>query len=171
MKLIIYGLLVMFPSILTAQWNYVNKIDDFTDEKVSYVEYTDDDYRIQLSYEGEKNAVWMFISIKGMQTFEPDGIIEYRIDTNDTRTKDPSKLKLLEEFTGVMYNWEPKTVGFLVWHGEEDEGCGFIGELMQGEYLSVRYQVSSMGRKTFKISLEGAKEAIIKGLELKVCGH
>ena len=113
----------------------------------------------------------LFITKKGIETFEPNGIIELRVDKNDTRTIDPKKSKELGKLLGKkIFQWEPKTVGFLIWHGKEDEGCGLIGELLEGDFLSFRYQISSMERETYEISLEGAKEAIINGLNLTICG-
>lgn len=71
----------------------------------------------------------------------------------------------------AFYNWEPMTVGFRIWHGEETvgKGCGFVSQLISGQELKFRYQINSLETESFEVSLEGAKEAIIKGLELKVC--
>ena len=159
----------IFPMSVMAGWEFVDKVDDFTDEKVLYAVYSDDEHRIQLSHEGD--SVWMFITRKKIGTFEPSGIIELRVDDNKSRTIDPVKSKQLAELLGkTTFEWEPDTVGFLIWHGKEDEGCGYVGELLEGKELKGRYQINSMERDTFKISLEGAKESIIGGLGLTICG-
>ncbi len=162
-------LMSIFPMSAMAGWGFVNKVDDFTDEKVMYAAYSDDEHRIQLSHEGD--SVWMFITRKKIGAFEPSGIIELRVDDNKSRTIDPVKSKQLAELLGkTTFQWEPATVGFLIWHGKEDEGCGYVGELLEGKELKGRYQINSMERDTFKISLEGAKESIIGGLGLTICG-
>lgn len=162
-------LISTFPMSAMAGWGFTNKVDDFTDEKVMYAAYSDDEHRIQLSHEGD--SVWMFITRKKIGTFEPSGIIELRVDDNKSRTIDPVKSKQLAELLGkTTFQWEPATVGFLIWHGKEDEGCGYVGELLEGKELKGRYQINSMERDTFKISLEGAKESIIGGLGLTICG-
>jgi hypothetical protein len=160
----------MIPTSIFGQWSYVNSVDEFTDEKVNFVAYSDDEHQIQISYQGD--AVWMFITKIGIESFEPNGLIELRVDKNETLTIDPEKLKELGKILGKQtFQWEPKTVGFLIWHGKEDEDCGFIGQLIEGEFLSFRYQISSLDRETYKISLVGAKEAIIDGLNLTICGR
>lgn len=159
----------VIPSTVSAQWSFVEKVDDFTDEKITYALYSDNDHQIQISHEGK--AVWIFITKNGLESFEPNGKIELRVDKNETRIIDPVKCKELSDLMGKdTFLWEPKTVGFLIWHGKEDEGCGYIGELLEGDFLNFRYQINSMESETYKISLEGAKEAIVQGLNLTICG-
>lgn len=160
---------IFFSASAFSNWNYVNKVDDFTDEKVMFAAYNDSDHRIQLSHEG--TSVWMFITRKKLGTFEPSGIIELRVDRNKTHIIDPAKAKLLSKLMKKsVFQWEPSTVGFLLWHGKEEEGCGYIGQLLNGKELRGRYQLNSMERDSFKISLDGAKPAIIEGLGLTSCG-
>jgi len=171
-KFHIYWMILAFfitPIFASAQWSFVNKVDDFTDKKVAFTVFSDDSHQIQISHQG--SSVWMFITRKKLGTFEPNGIIELRVDTNKTMTIDPEKCKLLSEYIGPTFQWEPKTVSFLLWHGKETEGCGYVGELLEGKELNIRYQINSMEREAFKISLVGAKEAIINGLGLTICGH
>ena len=169
-KKIFFIVVAFVPTLALANWSYVDKVDDFTDEVVKYTAYTDSDHRIQLSR--ENNAVWIFITRKKTGTFEPNGIIQMRIDNNKMRETDPKKLKELGKMLGnSTFQWEPDTVGFLVWHGKsEDDGCGFISELLSGEELKVRYQINTMERDSFKVDLKSAKEAITSGLDLKICG-
>jgi len=162
--------ILLFAHAAHAEWTSVNKVDDFTDEQVRYAAFSDADHRIQLSHEGK--AVWMFITRKKIGTFEPNGLIEMRVDKNETRIIDPEKSKRLAELLGQpTFQWEPATVGFLLWHGSEEEGCGYVGELLEGQELKVRYQTNSLERDTFSASLVGAKQAIINGLGLTKCGH
>lgn len=153
-----------------AEWTFVNKADEFTDKQVRYAAFSDTDHRVQLSYEG--TSVWMFITRKKTGTFDPNGLIELRVDKNESLTIDPVSSKRLAKLIGQrMFIWEPATVGFLLWQGKEDEGCGFVGELLGGQELKVRYQTNSLARDTFSASLVGAKQAIINGLALTKCGQ
>lgn len=166
---IIISLIIILPISVKAEWVSINKVDEFTDEKVSYATYSDDKHQIQLSR--EHDAVWMFITILNTASFEPKGVIELRVDKNAVLTVDPVKRQKLAKILGrPTFNWEPKTVGFLVWSGNEIEGCGYIGELLNGEILKGRYQINSMEKNTFNINLDGAKEAIKSGLGLEHCG-
>jgi hypothetical protein len=162
--------IVFFTHVAHAEWTSVNKVDDFTDKQVRYAAFSDADHRIQLSHEGK--AVWMFITRKKIGTFEPNGLIELRVDKNEVRVVDPVKSKQLTELIGKpTFQWEPATVGFLLWHGSEEEGCGYVSELLQGQELKVRYQTNSLERDTLGASLIGAKQVIIDGLGLIKCGQ
>ncbi|MBS3998728.1 MAG: hypothetical protein KGZ67_15560 [Hydrogenophaga sp.] len=162
--------ILFFAQAAYAEWIFVNKVDEFTDKQVRYAAYSDAEHRVQLSYEGK--AVWVFISRKKIGTIEPNGLIEIRVDKNKPRVIDPVKSKQLEKLLGQStFQWEPATVGFLLWHGAEEEGCGYIGELLQGQELKVRYQISSLERDTFSASLVGAKQIIVNGLGLTKCGQ
>lgn len=163
-------MLICFSQASQADWTSVNKVDDFTDKEVRYAEFNDAQHRIQLSHEGR--TVWMFITRKGVGTFDPAGQVELRVDKNETRVVDPSQSKRLEKILGKpIFQWEPATVGFLLWHGLEEEACGYIDELLHGQEIKVRYQTNSLERETFTADLTGAKQAIIDGLELKKCGR
>jgi len=81
----------LLPTLALANWSYVDKVDYFTDEVVKYSFYGDKDHRIQLSR--ENGAVWVFITRKKTGTFEPNGLIEMRIDKNKMRETDPKKFK------------------------------------------------------------------------------
>lgn len=169
MKNIFVFLLFAFSSPAFAEWTSVNKVDAFSDEKVRYAVYDDQDHRVQISHQG--TAVWMFVTRKKIGTFEPNKLIELRVDKNKTLEFDPPKMnKIFASLGQKAYQWEPATIGFLIWHGQEDKTCGYIGELISGENLSVRYQINTMERDYFSISLAGAKEALIDGLNLKTCG-
>tara|TARA_R110001592_G_scaffold97519_1_gene279377 strand:+ start:7480 stop:7989 length:510 start_codon:yes stop_codon:yes gene_type:complete len=167
MKIVLLALL-LFSSSVFAAWTSVIKKDDFTDETVRYALYSDDSHSIQISH--QDSSVWMFISRKKIGSFEPNTLLELRVDQNKTMEVDPENSKILERIGKKSYQWEPGTVGFLIWHGKEDEGCGFISQLVSGRELKVRYQVNSLERESFSVNLEGAKQAIVDGLSLKVCG-
>ena len=163
-------ILALFPSLGFADWIHIDKVDDFSDESIKYALHISPHHTLQVSR--ENGMVWMFITRKDVGTIEPDGLIQLRVDKNKTLKIDPAKAKRMEELMGkAFYNWEPMTVGFNIWHGEETVGkdCGFVSQLISGQELKFRYQINSLETESFEVSLEGAKEAIIKGLELKVC--
>ncbi len=159
----------VFSTVAMAGWISVDKTDDFTDKQVTFARYTDTKHTIQISR--EDNGVWMYITRKLTGTLEPDTVVELRVDENKTFEVNPELSALLERLgQKASYQWEPKIVGFLIWHGIEEEGCAFIGELLLGSKLRGRYRLNSMERDTFSIPLEGARGAIIAGLDLKICG-
>jgi hypothetical protein len=174
LRLLATMIVIFFTHAAHAEWTSVNKVDDFTDKQIRYAVYSDADHRIQLSREGkEGKAVWIFITRNKIGTFEPKGLIEMRVDKNKVRAIDPVKSKRLAELMGKpTFQWEPATVGFLIWHGaSEEDGCGYVDELLQGQELKVRYQTNSLERDIFNVSLIEAKQAIIDGLGLTKCGQ
>jgi hypothetical protein len=169
MRNIIVLLLFTFSLPASAEWVSVNKVDAFTDKKVMYAVYSDENHRVQISRQG--TAVWMFVTRKKIGTFEPNTLIELRVDKNKVLEFDPPVMNKILAASGLKaYQWEPATIGFLIWSGQEDVGCGYIGQFMSGEKLSVRYQTNTMERDSFSINLAGAKKALIDGLDLKICG-
>ena len=162
------NLLLIIPLFGFSQWSYKTYKDDFTDELVSYVRYSDELHDIEFNYQGESNSLWMFITIKDFETFEPNSNVEYRIDDYKLRDFNYNNyLKISKLFKEKRYNWEPKTIGFIVWHGIEEEGYGVVGELLSGKKFRIRYYLNSVDRRTINIDLNGSKETIIKGLNLK----
>ncbi len=166
-----FGLtLLMVPFTAMADWTYIDSIDPFTDEPSRAAIWEDESHRIQLSREKDGKAVWMYLTRKLSGSFEPDTPIEYRVDQLVLRGENMIDLhELLERYLNKpSYIWEPGTVAFSTWHGDPNEpgGCGFIGELLHGETLRVRYWISKVDRETFSVDLTGSDESILIGLDL-----
>ena len=157
-----------------AEWGFVDSVDNFTDEPIQFAYYSDDEHRIQLS-RLDDNSVWMYITRKKIGTFEPDRNVEYRVDQGILRGENTISFSRLKESLGdePTYVWQPDTVAFLVWHGNPDEPrpdpCGFIGELLSGTILGVRYYISRLDRDTFSVDLADADEGIVQGLNVAAC--
>lgn len=172
-KKIMLLLLIFFPISGYANWNVISKIDDFTDDEVKFASYNDDHHHLQINRNEKTGYVWFFIKRKDIGSFEPNTIIEMRVDKNKVKEIDPKFLKRLSSSVGqTFYQWEPNTIAFSVWHGKEDKGkkCGFISDLLTGDTLKIRYRVSTLETNSINISLNGAKDSLIEALDLKVCG-
>ncbi|MGC9422696.1 hypothetical protein [Vibrio sp.] len=164
--------LMLIPLSALSNWNTFNEVDDFTDETTKFLTYNDDNHAIQIQRNQKTGYVWLYITKKNIDTFEPNSIIEMRVDNNTTRSIDPAFLKRLSAGTGqVLYHWEPKTIAFSIWHGKEEQGraCGFVSELLAGNELRIRYRISSIEASTLRVNLEGINQALIDTLNLKVC--
>ena len=167
-------LIVLGQSLAHAEWGFVDSVDDFTDEQIRFAHYSDDDHRIQLSRRDD-NSVWMYITRKKVGGFEPNTPVEYRVDQGVLRGESMVDFSKMVERLGnaPTYIWEPGTVAFLVWHGNPEaprpDPCGFIGEILSGSVLRVRYHISSLDRDTFSADLADADQAIVKGLSVDAC--
>ena len=61
----------------------------------------------------------------------------------------PARIELAAHGLGIQaYEWKPKWVNFLIWHGKEDEGIAndFV-QLMEGQKVVFRYYLSIGGYK------------------------
>ena len=94
-KLIFLILLAVVNSSAMAEWKSVNEVDAFTDKKVRYAVYDDANHRLQISR--EKAGVWMFVTRKKIGTFEPNGIIELRVDKNKAKEINPVSLNKMAD--------------------------------------------------------------------------
>jgi len=165
-------LLTIFSTSAFAEWTSINKIDEFTDKQVISTVYYDEFHQIHIQYQGvaEYKSVWMYINRKKIGTIKAKTTIELRVDKYKTVKISFAYLReLISELP--TYYWKPDLIGFEIWHGNEKEGCGFIGQLISGQELKMRYRLSSRGENTFSISLSGAREALVDGLGLKICGQ
>lgn len=157
-------------------WVLVKSQDPFTDKTGMYVFFEDPDYRIQIS--NENPAIWIYITSKSGRVFENYGELEFRVDNKETRTHTKKSLELLNSLGSVKtYNWEPRTIGLRIFHGESldkgvqtpDAPCGLISQLMTGKELKVRYQVDSLSKESFRVNIEGLKPLLIEAFGLDFC--
>ena len=89
----------------------------------------------------------------------------YRVDRNEPvnleRMKKTHKMGL-----GIQaYEWEPKWVNFLMWHGKEDEGiANDLVQIIQGDTIVFRYYLTTGGSKDTSFTLNGAASAISEAI-------
>ena len=168
-------LISLLAATANAEWLYINKIDDFTDENIRAAVWQDDDHRIQLSRqeptpEGHRN-IWIFINRKAPGTISPTGLVEYRIDKLDTREVDIKHLEWLEKtIKRERVSWQPDTIAFFVQGDWEDAKCTNIEPFLTGNTLRIRYRTDKMDTAAFAVPLEGQREKLIEILELEHCG-
>lgn len=159
----------LFPVSAMAEWSVENILDKATGQKVMSATYSDKNHQILINR--KNNAVWMYINRKQAGSFERNGVVEIRVDNNRSKFIEPLSEDPFMELTGPVYQWQPSTVGFRLWHGNEDVDCGYFVELLAGKELKARYPLDTRKMGGFRVTLEHAKAAIIKGLGLSVCGH
>jgi len=89
----------------------------------------------------------------------------YRVDKQ--APTDLAEMKKTQDMgVGIhAYEWEPKWVNFLIWHGEKDEGIAKdLIHLMEGQNVVFRYYLSTGGFKDTSFSLKGAAPAISEAI-------
>nr|VFK12413.1 MAG: hypothetical protein BECKLPF1236A_GA0070988_1007011 [Candidatus Kentron sp. LPFa]VFK28601.1 MAG: hypothetical protein BECKLPF1236C_GA0070990_1006911 [Candidatus Kentron sp. LPFa] len=160
--LLIIGLSVHSLSI--ADWKIDKHLDTMTDEikKTAIVKnelgHTFSIYRIS-----KGGPVWENFALPNGTLDQLDWEIPliYRIDKN--KATDLANHKRVQEMgVGIhAYEWKPKWINFLMWHGKEDEGIAEdIVQLMEGQKVAFRYYLSAGGYKETSFTLKGAASAI-----------
>ncbi len=168
-------LIFVVPNAALAEWTTVTKVDSMTNEvrKSAFVEnslgHRFSVYRIP----SDDNRVWgnFAISQKVFDLIDGEKLIQFRIDKHDAKDlRESVKLQKLMQRLGEtrpMYEWKPKWVNFVLWHGDKEEGVSpAIENLKNGNTLKVRYYLSKGGYKDTEFSLKGAKNAIDEALLL-----
>lgn len=158
-------------ALANGDWTHENLIDLFTGQTTGYVEFNDNEHRVQILREENPRigSVWLYIHRKESGDFDPRGVVEYRIDDGTISSKsvaDSERTRLLGFQT---FHWSPSSVGFLVWHGQEKEGCGFIGQMLDGQELRLRYQLMSGEKISLAIDTSMAREHVVSGLGIEQC--
>jgi hypothetical protein len=147
-----------------ADWGTEERIDAMTDEvkKTAIVKnelgHTFSVYRI--SPGGE---VWGNFALSDGRFDQVDWEKPpiYRVDKEEPTNLERMK-KMQEMGLGIhAYEWEPKWVNFLIWHGKADEGvANDLVQLMEGQKVVFRYYLSTGGYKDTTFTLKGAASAI-----------
>lgn len=163
-RLLVFMISLAFHSAVLASWKVDESVDPMTDEvrKTAIVEndlgHTFSVYRIS-----EGGPVWGNFALS-------DGMFDqvdwekppiYRVDKNEPTNL--ARMKKLQEMgLGIhAYEWEPKWVNFLIWHGKENEGmANGLVQIMEGEKVVFRYYLSTGGYKDTTFPLKGASSAI-----------
>ncbi len=164
MKIIIFVALVIFPSLSFADWKIQKTVDSMTDKitKTAYV-LSKDGNRFTLIRKSDQK-VWGYLKLKGMNQFKINESLLLRVDKNKPRSISD---KMQKKFGISSYEWNPSLMGFLVWHGKSDEGCGFIGQLLNGKKLIIRYHPNKSTYKDIIFNISKNKAAIKGSLGLE----
>lgn len=155
-------------------WKTKTTTDAMTDavSTEAYVESAAGD-RFTLLRRSDGN-VWGYFQLGGHKQFAVGEYLMMRVDKEEARTLDDSLETLLATYGdgGSTWEWNPNLIGFRLWHGKADEGCGVIPSLVRGKKLVMRYHVNQSEVSDVVFSLNGNAEAITTALKLDLasCG-
>jgi hypothetical protein len=162
--LLVFMIGLSIHAVALADWRIDERIDTMTDE-VKKTAFVKNEYGHKFSiYRISKDGtVWGNFALSD-GTFDQvdwEKTPIYRVDKNE-----PTNLARMKQTQDMglgihAYEWEPKWVNFLLWHGKEDEGiANDLVQLMEGEKVAFRYYLSTGGYKDTTFSLKGAATAI-----------
>lgn len=164
MRTIIFIALSAFATSSIAEWKVQESVDAMTDQvsKTAYV-LSDNGSRFTLIRKSS-SAVWGYLKLSGMNQFKANDVLMLRVDKNEPRDYDDKAQKL---FGIPSYEWNPSLLGFLIWHGKADEGCGLVGQLLQGQKMVIRYHPNKSTYKDIVFDISKNKAAVREGLGLE----
>jgi len=151
-------------------WTVAAEVDRMTDRRTEYaVTTTKDGVRFGV-FRREGGQVSGFVELPSDRSFAAGKFIDLRVDKNKAHPID-DKLERLEAKYGLglkeTWRWTPKQVVFLLRHGDPTQGCGFVGQLLAGSGLLIRYTPGGgTAYEHAEFELTGAAEAIGKALGL-----
>lgn len=163
----LFGLVVSVQVL--ADWKVTERIDAMTDKLKKTAQVTNDQGQSFSVYRADDGSVWcnFALSDKNFEQIDSEHRPAYRIDKNDL--VDLNEGATMSERLGIHnYEWKPKWVNFLIWHGIENEGLSLrLKGMMSGKQLLIRYYVVGGGYKDTSFDLVGAGKAITTALGIK----
>lgn len=172
MKRLVLGLLACaaIPAF-AGDWELKSKTDAMTDavSKEASVTSPDGD-RFTILRRGDGSA-WGYVQLAGSNMFGISDTLIVRVDKNkpvefsDKFEKLAIKLKMP---TMNMWEWNPSLIGFRIWHGKQEEGCGLIKELYDGQQIIVRYHPNQSTQRDITFPLTGNNQALSDALGIDV---
>ena len=166
--------LMLFPfAALAAEWNSTTRTDAMTDEETTeaYIESTTGD-RFTLLRRSD-GSVWGYLKLDSPHQFSVGEQLIARVDKNDPREFNDRLEKLTESLGDKIeaWEWNPSLIGFRMWHGKKDEGCGYVSQLYNGSRLIFRYHPNQSTTRDLVFELAGNQETISKavGFDISQC--
>jgi len=155
---------------LFGQWTSDTIRDPFTDVTRIYTQFQGEGgVKIEI-FRKDDGKYWIQLTVPSDQSFNPDGLFELLVDTGKTLEIDPIKLRRIGTIVGKpQFLSDGNSVAFVLFNGESLTDCGFIGQLLKGERLFIRYQVSDLKKKMHQINLEGCSDALLNSFTLRDC--
>lgn len=174
MKFFLLILVAVTPALaLATDWNLVNEKDAMTDEErtEAVIENPDGDRFTILRRANGK--VWGFLSLGGVHQFGIINSIKARYGGNQAFVYNDDLDKLSKKLGRPMNGWEwnPKLVAFLMWHGNIEEGCGKITELAESKQILFRYKPNQSTQRDvyFRDVSEASAIPAALGINLEDC--
>ncbi len=161
-NLLVVALILFAPPCL-ATWKLHKSVDSMTDKvtKDAYVVSSGGD-RFTLLRKSD-GRVWGYLQLAGMNQFKVNDALMLRVDKNKpVPISDPG----LENLGIHAYEWNPSLLGFLLWHGKVNEGCGYIRDLLSGKRLVIRYHPNQSTYRDVTFHIAKNKAAIRQGIGL-----
>jgi len=170
MKKTLVLLVCGFLASPVSAWEIEKTTDAMTDE-VSRTVFVDsnDGSRFTLIRKSD-NSVWGYLKLSGMNQFMINERLLLRVDKSEPVKFNEDFEKLTVELGMKVESWEwnPNLIGFRLWHGKLDEGCGLVQKLYDGEKMVIRYHPNQSTIKDVHFDISKNKSVITDSLEINM---
>jgi len=161
----LYIFIFLFNINAYAQWSAINKTDNFTDKKIKYLSYKTKDTVIQIDIEERYNLFpRIAIERKKIGRISSKTAVEIRVDTKKNYKAEVGFWVNVykennTEMTSRTASLDNKKIVFtidLAYYEREDFFCNLI----QGNFLKLRYSLSDGSKEKLIIPLDGINKKI-----------
>lgn len=139
---VVFSVLVFLATVHSAfAWTIQESIDVITDEPRKQVAVTSADGHTFTLIRKSDNRVWAYVKLASPNQFMVGERLILRID-QDKPINFNEDLHNLMQRTGKpikAWEWNPSLIGFLLWHGVAEKGCGLVKRLMESSKMVIRY--------------------------------
>lgn len=173
MKIIIFLTTLLISLTANAGgWELQTTTDLITDKVVNEAFVKSADGERFTIIRRSDGRVWGYLKLTGLNQFGVGSEVIVRVDKNKPRSfKEPKgiDLEMVKKLNmGNVWEWNPSLVGFMMWHGKQDESCGLIKQLFEGQQMIVRYSPNQSTIRDITFQLTGNSEAISSALGFNV---
>jgi len=173
MKLICLIYLCVYSASAFA-WEYSEEVDAMTDEVKRSAFLTNSEghkFSLYRTEPGGSVIANFRLSDDSFDQIDSEKLGLYRIDKLEpVNLVDSKRHSDFMVRTGspsdATFDWTPKWVNFLFWHGKEDRGLGKVKQIMAGKKLVFRYYLTTGGAKDTTFNIENGTAEISKALQL-----
>lgn len=133
--------LLVASTATAGDWEAKTTTDAMTDATSTEAFVTNADGDKFTMLRRSDGTVWGYIELSGIKQFSVNERLMVRVDKNDPVEFNEDFEKLSRELKMPMDTWEwnPNLIGFRMWHGKFNEGCGMVQRLFKGQQLIIRY--------------------------------
>lgn len=161
---------VSVENINEPAWTLKTSIDPITDKNTKEVFIKNKDNNKLTIIRRNDNSVWGYVQLAGFEQFGVDDELIFRVDKNEPVEFNDNLEKITEKYGKKIPSWEwnPNLIGFRMWHGSAEEGCGYIQQLYRGKELVVRYHPNKSIQKDIFFSIDKNQNAILDAIDLEI---
>lgn len=164
------ALVAVSSAAIAGNWEIRTSTDSMTDQVTREAFITSpmgDKFTVIRRRDG---SVWGYIQLAGANQFSVSDRLMLRVDKNKPFefNEDFEKLSKKLGMPIKAWEWNPTLIGFRIWHGKVDDGCGLVKQLFEGTTMVVRYQPNQSTVRDLTFPLGGNQNAISDALGVDV---